>query len=142
MTLTADQREKLKAEMDVFDEAVKPIADAIEPLKKAVDAVESARFMALDRYGLEETPYTCEGCLEYILPGDKYHPSRDAGSLCEGCSPTWKELQEQVDQCKADDLGEADPSYQEDVVERQEAIDAHKAAGGSMDEKILHIMEP
>ena len=96
MTLTEQQREDLKLELDLLLAAEEPIAKAMEPLRKAIASIEEVRGMTLLRYGLIDMPPTCEGCECFILPGDKYHPTSDAGPLCEACAPTWGDCKAQL----------------------------------------------
>lgn len=139
MTLTPRQREDLKTELEVLDKAASPILEAMKPLQAAADAVQELRDCTLLRYNLTDDPARCEGCDALILHGDQYHPSKDAGPLCEACAPTWADLREQ----SLKTFGDADED--EDDVESArlaiKAYDGHLAGGGKRDDKVLYTFD-
>lgn len=131
-------REDLKTEMAVIDAAQAPIMKLMEPLRTTIAELEEVRAMALLRHGLTEAPTECEGCQRYIIAGDKYCPTDDAGPLCESCSPTFGEMRKQCEES-------ADPARDDEDLERDKAvirrIDEHVAGGGSLNDKYVFTFE-
>lgn len=131
MPLTEQQREDLKTELQALNDAEAPIAALVEPLRRAIEGIDEVRSIVLLRYGLTETPETCEGCECFLLPGDKFCPTYDAGQLCERCAPTYGDMKQQIEE------------QQRHVPDEEEAeghmlfdrnLATHFAAGGKLED--------
>lgn len=127
--LTEDQRDALQAELRILDEAEAPIIKLLEPLRAVCRAIEDARDVTLERYGLIETVGNCVHCKRLIVPGDKGYEFDDEGPFCEDCSPSWADLLECFE---AGEDEEARAAF-------KERMDAH-VAGGSVEDKVTYVL--
>lgn len=138
MTLTQEQRDDLRRELDANAALQKPIAEKIKPFTEQLRQLEEARELILVNHGLIDEPHTCEGCLAFILPGDKYHATRDAGWLCETCAPTFADMKAHLAERAASYYGDEDP---EDTANVAAVIDQYLAGGGDPNAKVVCTCE-
>jgi len=77
-----------------------------------------------------EPLFHCEGCMEPIFEGEAYHAGEDVG-LCANCAPSYADMIASHENFR----GENDEPM---TVEEAKAVaDAHVAAGGSIDDKMV-----
>lgn len=118
--------------------AAKAEVEAIEKEREALLAPTKARYdAACDRLEIIEESCPdrighCEGCNEPIWEGDRYaYDSENAIYLCEECAPSWGDMLANPDHFY-DDEGE----YRTAETAKA-AVDAHLAAGGSLEDKMV-----
>jgi hypothetical protein len=118
--------------------AAKAAVEAIEKEREALLAPTKERYdAACDRLEMieDECPERigrCEGCDEPIWEGDRYAcGNEDCIYLCEDCAPSWGDMLANPDQFY-DDEGEY---HTAETVKA--AVDAHLAAGGSLEDKMV-----
>jgi hypothetical protein len=73
----------------------------------------------------------CETCGRLLLDGDMGYSFDDGPIFCAEHAPQWRDVKAMI----------ADPDFweeQEDRDRAQAALDAHMAAGGSMDDKVTY----
>lgn len=123
-------RQSLKETLACFDEAEDAIRKARKPFDDAIIKIDEARSNILERHDAEIVG-ECEGCSKLLIVGDKGYRYDDGPILCEGCSPTFAEADENWDGCTDVDGEDA---------ERKQAFKqmfaAHLAARGGKDDKL------
>lgn len=139
---TKDDWKKARAE---FDELEARRADMVHDIKLAFEQERDRRWAKTNtRYQnlkakLDEIegeigePFGfCEGCSEPLFGGDLYHGGIDV-YLCQECAPSYADLLTSYDNFRGRD--DEDPMTKE---EAQAICDAHVAAGGSLEDKMVH----
>lgn len=118
--------------------AAKAEVEAIEKEREALLAPTKERYdAACDRLEMieDELPELvgrCEGCCEPIWEGDRYASDSENGIvLCEPCAPSWGDMLKNPDH-----FYDADGEYHT-AESAKAACDAHLAAGGSLDDKMV-----
>lgn len=118
--------------------AAKAEVEAIEKERDALLAPTMERYgAALDRLEMieEDCPEVygrCEGCDEPIWEGDRYaYDSNNSIYLCEPCAPSWGDMLKNPDH-----FYDAEGEYHS-AESAKAACDAHVAAGGSLDDKMV-----
>jgi len=116
----------------------KAAVDAIEKEREALLAPTKERYdAALEQLDLIEESLPehlgrCEGCDEPIWEGDRYaYGNEDCIYLCENCAPSWGDMLVNPDQ-----FVDAEGEYHTPETAKA-AVDAHLAAGGSLDDKMV-----
>lgn len=116
-----------KAEVDAIEKErsalLQPTKDRYEAAYNRLETIEDASPERIGR---------CEGCDMPIWEGERYaYGSEDGIYLCEQCAPSWADML-------------ANPAYFVDAdgefhtaETAKAAVDAHLAAGGSLDDKMV-----
>ncbi len=91
-------------------------------------------FQAVVDECLEGDSILCEACAAPIFPGDQYHAGVD--TLCLECAPTYQSMIDEPEMFV--ELIDESPS---DPEELRAAYDAHIAAGGSPDDKMVEVYD-
>lgn len=74
----------------------------------------------------------CLLCAEPIFEGEPYHSGADGDPCCQACSPTWRDMLTGAENFRDTETDE--PLTPEQAKVR---VDAHLAAGGSLDDKMV-----
>lgn len=110
--------------------------DAITDEREALLAPTKERYnAALEKIDLIEAEVgeyigCCEGCSHHLFAGDRYHSGDDV-YLCESCAPSYADMVEHPDNFRGTD---DEPMTAE---EADATAQAHLAAGGSLDDKLV-----
>lgn len=118
--------------------AAKAEVEAIEKERAALIAPTEGRYdAALERLETieEDCPELvgrCEECLDPIWEGERYASDSENGIvLCEECAPSWSDML-----ANPDHFYDAEGEYHT-AESAKAACDAHLAAGGSLDDKMV-----
>lgn len=118
--------------------AAKAEVEAIEKERDALLATTKERYdAACDRLELieEDCPELvgrCEGCMKPIWHGERYHSDPENGIvLDEECAPSWADMLANPEHFRDDEGDNMTPEVAKTLV------DAHLAAGGSLDDKMV-----
>jgi hypothetical protein len=95
---TDEQREALKEKLAAIDDARAPIRALMEPLKKAMAAIDGLHDLAVEEAGVELLGEICEGCDRMLVVGDLGHRAADGPVMCEACSPTYADVLAQYEE--------------------------------------------
>jgi len=128
---TKEEWKAVKAELDALEKEMdEAVSAARVPFEARKDEIE-ARLEEIEE-DCPEIIGRCEGCSEQIWKGDRYsYDSNNGLQFCEPCSPSY-----------ADMLADPTSFYGADeeyltAEEAKEIVDAHLAAGGSLDDKMV-----
>lgn len=101
-----------------YEEAMKPAHELQEKMAELV--------------GHEDDVMQCEGCGTFIFDGDKHTVCDGGECFCYACSPTYADL--------LSNPSNFGSNVEEDELmtpeEAQQMVDAHLAAGGSLEDKV------
>lgn len=130
--MTDEERDALREKLDGLAAAEQSIYDAMKPYRAALTALEATRDMLLA--GIDaDIAGKCESCSKLLFTGEPGHRCADDPILCEACAPTWGDISNQAQEIY---LSRTTDSDQIELADRNlEAVQAHVAAGGSLDDK-------
>jgi hypothetical protein len=132
--LSEDAREKLQEKLAELGKAISAVEEARKPFDDAIAALVMVRDAVIEEaIGDKDIVGSCEFCERLLLDGDKGHRGTDGVIVCEACAPTYGCLKKQREEMVAES---DDP--EDDNALCLASIEAHIAAGGSLDDKVVH----
>lgn len=125
-----EHRQALAAEIDKLTARAQEIRDAaIAPFREEINALESRAEELREQLG-DDAIGQCEGCDCYLFEGDKGYRYAEGELACEGCAPTWADIEKMLNE---------NPGAFDDPAEARTAVEVRKAAG-TLDEKNVFVL--
>lgn len=134
--MTEKERERLSEMLNALQDAHETIEAALAPFRKAESLIAEARELLLDQHDAELAG-RCDACARPLFVGDQGHRIEDVGVFCAEHAPSWAEVEQYWQEAPPDP---DDEEYTERRRHFRASLEAHLAAGGSRDDKILYAL--